>query len=136
MFFYVLSGCRWSAPALATSARVRPRRSSLFALYERPFHGFFPLDAGVEVRCIPGNADVGLGVSNASSKRVRQRYFGRVNRSTLFEEWIPLRDGAIGFVKGLAAGAFCCGVTRRGLAAGPRGPVWSHPAAPHRVKGV
>ncbi len=75
-----------------------------------------------------------LGVSNTFSKHVRQRYehhFGRTNRhlpvanhslvlldspgivdedyiraghGTSFEEWIPLRDGAIEFVKGLAAG--------------------------------
>lgn len=71
-----------------------------------------------------------------SKKHVRQRYerhFGPVNRhlslanhslvlldspgivdedyiraghGTSFEEWIPLRDGAIEFVKGLAAGAY------------------------------
>jgi hypothetical protein len=73
-----------------------------------------------------------LGVSNTFSRHVRQRYeshFGPVNRhlpvgnhslilldspgivdedyiraghGTSFEEWIPLRDGAIEFVKGLA----------------------------------
>ncbi|KAI0260877.1 hypothetical protein BC834DRAFT_973154 [Gloeopeniophorella convolvens] len=104
-----------------------------FARYVQHFHDFFPLDDGVEARYIPGNADVGLGVSNAFSKHVRQRYeryFGRVNQylsvanhslvlldapgivdedynrvghSTSFEEWIPMRDGAIEFVKGLAA---------------------------------
>lgn len=77
-----------------------------------------------------------LGVSNAFSKHVRQRYeryFGSVNQhltmanhslvlldspgivdedyiraghGTSFEEWIPLRDGAIEFVKGLATGMF------------------------------
>lgn len=77
-----------------------------------------------------------LGVSNTFSKHVRQRYehhFGRINRhipvanhslvlldspgivdedyiraghGTSFEEWIPLRDGAIEFVKGLAAGLY------------------------------
>jgi hypothetical protein len=77
-----------------------------------------------------------LGVSNAFSKHVRQRYehyFGPVNQhfmmanhslilldspgivdedyiraghGTSFEEWIPLRDGAIEFVKGLAAGLY------------------------------
>ncbi|KAH8985697.1 hypothetical protein EDB92DRAFT_1881946 [Lactarius akahatsu] len=86
----------------------------------------------VEVRYIPGNADVDLGVSSPFSKHVRQRYerhFGRANQllaaanhslvlldapgivdedymragpGTSFEEWIPLRDGAIEFVKGLA----------------------------------
>lgn len=75
-----------------------------------------------------------LGVSNTFSKHVRQRYeyyFGPVNRhiplanhslvlldspgivdedyiraghGTTFEEWVPLRDGPIEFVKGLAAG--------------------------------
>jgi len=75
-----------------------------------------------------------LGVSNTFSKHVRQRYeqhFGAVNhylplanhslilldgpgvvdedyiragRGTSFEEWIPLRDGAIEFIKGLAEG--------------------------------
>lgn len=75
-----------------------------------------------------------LGVSNTFSKHVRQRYerhFGRANRhipvanhsfilldspgivdedyiraghGISFEEWIPLRDGPIEFVKGLAAG--------------------------------
>jgi hypothetical protein len=78
-----------------------------------------------------------LGVSNTFSKHVRQRYerhFGRVNRhipvanhslilldspgivdedyiraghGTSFDEWIPLRDGPIEFVKGLAAGPYC-----------------------------
>jgi hypothetical protein len=77
-----------------------------------------------------------LGVSNTFSKHVRQRYerhFGRINRhlpvanhslvlldspgivdedyiraghGTSFEEWIPLRDGAIEFVKGLATGLY------------------------------
>jgi hypothetical protein len=75
-----------------------------------------------------------LGVSSAFSKHVRQRYehhFGRPNQhlavgnhslvlldapgivdedymraghGTSFEEWIPLRDGPIEFIKGLAAG--------------------------------
>jgi hypothetical protein len=75
-------------------------------------------------------------VSNTFSRHVRQRYernFGPVNRhlpvgnhslilldspgivdedyiraghGTSFEEWIPLRDGAIEFVKGLAAGPY------------------------------
>jgi ethanolamine phosphate phosphodiesterase len=75
-----------------------------------------------------------LGVSNTFSKHVRQRYerhFGPVNHhlplanhslifldgpgvvdedyiraghGTSFEEWIPLRDGAIEFIKGLAEG--------------------------------
>jgi hypothetical protein len=77
-----------------------------------------------------------LGVSNTFSRHVRQRYerhFGRINRhipvanhslvlldspgivdedyiraghGTSFEEWVPLRDGAIEFVKGLAAGLY------------------------------
>lgn len=77
-----------------------------------------------------------LGVSNSFSRHVRQRYedhFGPVNRhlpvanhslilldspaivdedymraghGTSFEEWIPLRDGAIEFVKGLAVGPY------------------------------
>lgn len=77
-----------------------------------------------------------LGVSNTFSKHVRQRYerhFGAVNQhlslanhslilldapgivdedyiragqGTSFEEWIPLRDGAIEFVKGLAEGPY------------------------------
>ena len=77
-----------------------------------------------------------LGVSNTFSRHVRQRYerhFGPVNghlpvgnhslilldspgivdedyiragHGTSFEEWIPLRDGAIEFVKGLAAGTY------------------------------
>lgn len=76
-----------------------------------------------------------LGIASAFSKHVRQRYerhFGRANQvlaaanhslvlldapgivdedymraghGTSFDEWIPLRDGAIEFVKGLAAGA-------------------------------
>jgi ethanolamine phosphate phosphodiesterase len=76
-----------------------------------------------------------VGVSNTFSKHVRQRYerhFGVVNQhlplanhslilldapgivdedyiraghGTSFEEWIPLRDGAIEFVKGLAEGS-------------------------------
>ncbi|KAI0293367.1 hypothetical protein B0F90DRAFT_1822136 [Multifurca ochricompacta] len=104
-----------------------------FTAYVQHFKSFFPLDLGVDTRYIPGNADVGLGVSSAFSKHVRQRYehhFGRVNQhltkanhslilldspgivdedyiraghGTSFEEWIPLRDGAIEFVKGLAA---------------------------------
>ncbi|KAH9963735.1 hypothetical protein BC827DRAFT_1266096 [Russula dissimulans] len=104
-----------------------------FSAYVRLFEDRFPLDPGVEARYIPGNADVGLGVSNTFSKHVRQRYeghFGHVNQhlymanhslvlldspgivdedyiraghGTSFEEWIPLRDGAIEFVKGLAA---------------------------------
>jgi hypothetical protein len=75
-------------------------------------------------------------VSNTFSKHVRQRYeyyFGPVNRhipvanhslvlldspgivdedyiraghGTTFEEWIPLRDGPIEFVKGLATGTY------------------------------
>jgi hypothetical protein len=77
-----------------------------------------------------------LGVFNTFSRHVRQRYeshFGSINRhipvanhslvlldspgivdedyiraghGTSFEEWIPLRDGAIEFVKGLAAGLY------------------------------
>jgi len=77
-----------------------------------------------------------LGVSNTFSKHVRQRYeghFGHVNQhlsvanhslvlldspgivdedyiraghGTSFEEWVSLRDGAIEFVKGLAAGLY------------------------------
>ena len=77
-----------------------------------------------------------LGVASAFSKHVRLRYeyhFGRANQllvkanhslvlldapgivdedymraghGTSFEEWIPLRDGAIEFVKGLAAGTW------------------------------
>ncbi|KAI0260861.1 hypothetical protein BC834DRAFT_831138, partial [Gloeopeniophorella convolvens] len=192
-FFYALSGCRWPALALTTSAqdtihilliadaqvpapsldgwtfsgvfravymrcvwamtrRLRPQMvlfledmlthgraiepDEEFVRYVQHFHELFPVDAGIDVRYIPGNADVGLGVSNAFTKHVRQRYerrFGRVNQhlsvanhslvlldapgivdedynrvghSTSFEEWIPMRDGAIEFVKGLAAGAF------------------------------
>jgi hypothetical protein len=30
----------------------------------------------------------------------------RAGHGTTFEEWIPLRDGAIEFVKGLASGKF------------------------------
>lgn len=106
-----------------------------FTEYVEHFTDFFvsPLGQGVEVRYIPGNADVGLGIASAFSKHVRQRYerhFGRANmllttsnhslvlldapgivdedymragHGTTFEEWIPLRDGAIEFVKGLAS---------------------------------
>ncbi|KAI9453151.1 hypothetical protein BJY52DRAFT_861070 [Lactarius psammicola] len=111
------------------------RSDDEFAAYVEHFKSFFlrPLEPGVKVRYIPGNADVGLGVSSAFSKHVRQRYerhFGRANQllstanhslvlldapgivdedymraghGTSFEEWIPLRDGAIEFIKGLAA---------------------------------
>ncbi|KAI0245185.1 hypothetical protein BJV78DRAFT_606747 [Lactifluus subvellereus] len=104
-----------------------------FAAYVQHFKQVFSLEPGVEARYLPGNTDVGLGVSNAFSKHVRQRYeryFGGVNQhltmanhslvlldspgivdedymraghGTSFEEWIPLRDGPIEFVKGLAA---------------------------------
>jgi len=104
-----------------------------FSAYVRLFEDQFPLDPGVEAGYIPGNADVGLGVSNTFSRHVRQRYeghFGQVNQhlsvanhslvlldspgivdedyiraghGTSFEEWIPLRDGAIEFIKALAA---------------------------------
>ncbi|KAI9510119.1 hypothetical protein F5148DRAFT_977265 [Russula earlei] len=107
-----------------------------FSAYVQLFKDLFPLDPGVEVRYIPGNSDVGLGVSNTFSKHVRQRYeghFGRVNQhlllsnhslvlldspgivdedyiraghGTSFEDWTPLRDGAVEFVKGLAAGLY------------------------------
>ncbi|KAI9442756.1 hypothetical protein H4582DRAFT_2073340 [Lactarius indigo] len=138
------------------------RSDDEFAAYVEHFKSFFlrPLDPSVEVRYIPGNADVGydpaslslcwqyhllvvlkyfshsLGVASAFSKHVRQRYerhFGRANQllaaanhslvlldapgivdedymragpGTSFEEWIPLRDGAIEFIKGLAAGTY------------------------------
>ena len=32
----------------------------------------------------------------------------RAGHGTTFEEWVPLRDGAIEFVKGLAAGKRRC----------------------------
>ncbi|KAH9060363.1 hypothetical protein EDB83DRAFT_2520365 [Lactarius deliciosus] len=111
------------------------RSDDEFAAYVEHFRRFFlrPLEPAVEVRYIPGNADVDLGVSSPFSKHVRQRYerhFGRANQllaaanhslvlldapgivdedymragsGTSFEEWIPLRDGAIEFIKGLAA---------------------------------
>ncbi|KAH9062351.1 Metallo-dependent phosphatase [Lactarius vividus] len=111
------------------------RSDDEFAAYVEHFRNFFlrTLEPGVEVRYIPGNADVGLGVAGAFNKHVRQRYerhFGRANQllaaanhslvlldapgivdedymragpGTSFEEWIPLRDGAIEFIKGLAA---------------------------------
>ncbi|KAH9170147.1 hypothetical protein EDB89DRAFT_1979890 [Lactarius sanguifluus] len=109
---------------LKTGRSVRSDDESLFLR---------PLEPAVEVRFIPGNADVDLGVSSPFSKHIRQRYelhFGRANQlltaanhslvlldapgivdedymragsGTSFEEWIPLRDGAIEFIKGLAA---------------------------------
>ncbi|KAH9037070.1 hypothetical protein EDB85DRAFT_1937809 [Lactarius pseudohatsudake] len=111
------------------------RSDDEFAAYVEHFRSFFlrPLEPAVEVRYIPGNADVDLGVTSPFSKHVRQRYerhFGRANQllpaanhslvlldapgivdedymragpGTSFEEWIPLRDGAIEFIKGLAA---------------------------------
>ena len=116
-----------------------------------------------------------LGVSSAFSKHVRQRYehhFGRPNQhlaagnhslvlldapgivdedymraghGTSFEEWVPLRDGAIEFIKGLAAGARVVEPhekTKPLITDGRRGttrahyPVQPYPAAPRRVEAV
>lgn len=117
-----------------------------------------------------------LGVSNTFSKHVRQRYerhFGRINghlpvanhslvlldspgivdedyiragHGTSFEEWIPLRDGAIEFVKGLATGLYAPSLlvkvnlitihrNFRGTARA-RYPIQPHSASPCGIKKV
>ncbi|KAA1474312.1 hypothetical protein DENSPDRAFT_824137 [Dentipellis sp. KUC8613] len=101
--------------------------------YVKKFKDTFTLDRSVEVRYLPGNSDVGLGVSNSFTKRVRQRYekyFGPVNqhltvanhslvlldapgivdedylragRAVSFEEWLPVKGGPVEFVRTVAA---------------------------------
>ncbi|VDC00390.1 unnamed protein product [Peniophora sp. CBMAI 1063] len=103
-----------------------------FRKYVDYFHTTYPLDPRIETIYIPGNSDVGLGVSSAFASRVHKRYvkyFGPLNQRHLlanhslvaidapglvdedyvraargipFDQWPPLPDGPVEFVKRLA----------------------------------
>ncbi|KAI0057996.1 hypothetical protein BV25DRAFT_1830545 [Artomyces pyxidatus] len=103
-----------------------------YAIYAHKFKDLFPLDPGVQVTYIPGNADVGLGRADAFTKHVRQRYerffspvnqhlsianhslvlldapgiveedYVRAGQGVSFDEWTPIQNGPVDFVKSLA----------------------------------
>ncbi|THH16254.1 hypothetical protein EW146_g4360 [Bondarzewia mesenterica] len=109
-----------------------------YDLYVRKFNDTFNIKSEIDVKYLPGNGDVGMGVSNSFTKHVRERYtnyFGPVNqllsianhtlvlldapglvnedylragRGVTFEHWTPSTDGPIEFVKAVAAGNFAC----------------------------
>ncbi|KAI0260858.1 hypothetical protein BC834DRAFT_973141 [Gloeopeniophorella convolvens] len=138
VFFYARSGCRWPTPAFATSSQDTTRiliiadaqmvfflgdtlthsraieLDEAFAHYVQHFHTFFPLDAGLKVRYVPGTTDPRC--VECVTKHVRQRfehYFGRVNQHlSVANHSLVLLDapGIVDedstgweFVKGLAA---------------------------------
>ncbi|KAI0028754.1 hypothetical protein K488DRAFT_57855, partial [Vararia minispora EC-137] len=100
-----------------------------FVQYVNRFHELFTLEPGVTTYYVPGNTDIGLGVSSEFTRHVRDRYrsyFGPLNRevrianhsliildapglvdedyvraaqSISFDTWTPIRHGAIEFVK-------------------------------------
>ncbi|KAI0314114.1 hypothetical protein OF83DRAFT_1064363 [Amylostereum chailletii] len=108
------------------------KSDSEHAAYVRSFHDTFPVPSGTDVYYVPGNTDVGLGVANAFTKHVRDRYiahfgplnqvlhisnhtlvlidapglvdedYSRAGEGTSFENWVPIRHGPIEFVKTLA----------------------------------